>query len=320
MAAIEHGTKVGIKAAASYLPPDGLQNKDRMAEFGIDEAFLTDKIGVDRVTRIGEGQKTSDMCVEAFRNLEASAGTKPEDVEFICVVTQNPDGAGLPQTAAIVQHKLGLPTSCAAFDISLGCSGFVYALDIAIAFMETKGLSQGIIFTADPYSKIIDPSDKNTVLLFGDAAAATLIGVLDDGPGWRPVRSRFYTEGAGAGALENRAGTLHMDGRAVFNFAAREVTREISGLLETVELGFEDIDYFLFHQGSQYILDTIAKRLALNTGRMLVRLADQGNTVSSSIPLLIESRPEILNADRGLLCGFGVGLSIATSIVERAPS
>ena len=214
--------------------------------------------------------------------------------------------------------KIGAPESAACFDISLGCSGFVYGLSIASAFMQANGLKRGLLFTADPYSKIIDPDDKNTVLLFGDAAAVALLEDPVQPGAWQALRFAFGTRGSAGMALNNRAGKLEMDGRAVFTFSATAVPAQVKALLEETGLTVADIDLFLLHQGSKYIVDTIAQRLALPRDKVVLGLAGCGNTVSSSIPLLLEKVMHERQLTRVLLSGFGVGLSWASAILERA--
>lgn len=213
---------MSIVAIGSYIPAGRESNYAKKAQFDIDDEFIRDKLGVEEVSRKGGAEETSDMCVKAYADLEVRFGQHIEAVDCLIVCTQNPDGDGLPHTSAIVHGKLGLPSECACFDLALGCSGYVYGLSVIKSFMRDNGMSSGLLFTADPYSKIIDPQDKNTVLLFGDAATVTLLREEERG-GWVPGPFRFGTCGKDGGALENRSGTLHMNGRAVFNFSATAV-------------------------------------------------------------------------------------------------
>lgn len=305
---------IGISALASYVPALRLSNYERKAEFGIDDEFIVQKLGVERVSRKAPGEETSDMCVRAFEGLDR----RPDAVDCLVVCTQNPDGSGLPHTSAVVHGKLGLPAQCACFDVSLGCSGYVYGLSIVQSFMQQNRLARGLLFTADPYSKIIDPKDKNTALLFGDAATVTLLDAAEQPGRWRMGPFRFATRGKDGAALENRAGTLAMNGRAVFNFSATEVPPQVSALLADAGLKAEDVDLFLFHQGSRFIVDQLAKRLDLPAAKVPVNLAEQGNTVSSSLPLLLQEHLGDSRLRRILLSGFGVGLSWASCLLTRA--
>lgn len=306
----------GIVAIGSYVPAGRESNYAKKAQFEMDDEFIRDKLGVEEVSRKDSDEETSDLCVKAFGDLEARLGRRIDSVDCLIVCTQNPDGAGLPHTSAIVHGKLGLPQNCACFDVGLGCSGFVYGLSIVKSFMRDNGMSRGLLFTADPYSKIIDPQDKNTALLFGDAATASLI---EESPGaWVPGPFRFGTCGKDGDALVNRAGTLHMNGRAVFNFSATSVPQQVTGLLKDAGLGATDIDLFVFHQGSKFIVDQLAKRLSLPSEKVPMNLAGQGNTISSSVPLLLQQHLADAGLKRILLSGFGVGLSWASCLLTRS--
>jgi 3-oxoacyl-[acyl-carrier-protein] synthase-3 len=307
-----------ISAIASHVPAAFLSNRDRMAEFDLEEGFLTGKIGVERVSRLEPGQDTADLCLKAWEALRARTGIEAAQVDCIVVCTQNPQGHGIPHTSAVVHGAIGAPESCAAFDISLGCSGWVYALSVVGGFMDSAGLRRGLLFTADPYSKIVDPQDRNTVLLFGDAATVTLLDASGASGCWIPRAFRFGTRGTAGDALTNRSGRLVMNGRAVFEFSATAVPAQVRALLGAEGLTMDDVDLFLFHQGSRYIVDTLARRLALAPEKVPCNLGAQGNTVSSSIPLLFEDRLDDPSLRRIVASGFGVGLSWASAILERA--
>ena len=235
---------------------------------------------------------------------------------MVIVVTQNGDEEGLPHTAAIVQHKLGLPTHVAAFDISLGCSGYVYGIYALKGFMEAAGLKNGLLITADPYSKIVDPEDRNTTMLFGDAATATW---MCDGAPWQLGKSKFGTDGGGAEFLKTTDGAFFMNGRQVFNFALVKVPAHLNELLTDSGLQSTDIDAFCIHQGSAAIVDAVARRFEEGSSpeKFVKDMLETGNTVSSSIPLLLEKH--VLNATwkRVALSGFGVGLSWGSAIIYR---
>ncbi|MBI3096119.1 MAG: ketoacyl-ACP synthase III [Rhodocyclales bacterium] len=301
----------------SYIPAGRESNYAKKAQFDIDDEFIRDKLGVEEVSRKASDEETSDMCVKALADLEARLGRRIEAVDCLVVCTQNPDGAGLPHTSAIVHGKLGLPQDCACFDLALGCSGYVYGLSVLKSFMRDNNMSSGLLFTADPYSKIIDPNDKNTVLLFGDAATATLLQTGGASGAWVPGPFRFGTCGKDGGALENRSGVLHMNGRAVFNFSATAVPPQVNALLKDVGLSPSDIDLFLFHQGSKFIVDQLVKRLGLPADKASLNLAGQGNTVSSSLPLLLQGHLGDPRLHSMLLSGFGVGLSWASCLLTR---
>lgn len=304
---------IGLARIASYIPAGRTDNLEAARRLGAAEALVRDKIGFLRAARKEPASETSDLAVAAVRRVLEAAQVEAGSVELLVVVTQNPDGHGLPHTSAIVHGKLGLPAACAAFDISLGCSGFVYGISAAAALMTANGMRRGILVTADPYSKIVDPDDRDTALLFGDGAAAAL---LTDEPVWRIGSCDFGTQG---GQRENLMvgadGKLRMNGRGVFNFSATEVPGSIQRALARNGLGLADIDRYILHQGSRYLVETIARRLGI-ADRTEICAQDYGNLVSSSVPVAFAER--VKDGDRHVLVsGFGVGLSWATTVLTR---
>jgi 3-oxoacyl-[acyl-carrier-protein] synthase-3 len=306
---------IGIKSIASYVPVEGVDNYAQGAKFAKDQEFILGKIGSTFLPRKDVGQETSDLCVEAVKALfVANPSLAPESIDALIVVTQNGDEEGLPHTAAIVQDKLGLPTHVAAFDISLGCSGYVYGLYAMKGFMEAAGLKNGLLITADPYSKIVDPEDRNTTMLFGDAATVTWMG---EDARWQLGKAKFGTDGGGAAHLKVSDGVFFMNGRQVFNFALLKVPAHLHELLGESQLTAADIDLFCIHQGSAAIVDAVARRFENDPDKFVKDMVETGNTVSSSIPLLLEKHVLGSQHQRVALSGFGVGLSWGSAIIER---
>ena len=301
---------MGIQDIASYIPLEKLENSEKAKRFQMDLHFLNGRIGVLRTARAEEGERCSDLCVKAFRALQAKSDVDIQAIDAIIVVTQNPDHS-IPHSSAIVHGKLGAREECASFDISLGCSGYIYGLSTIISFMQSNGFERGLLFTADSYANIIDPSDRNTALIFGDAASVTLI---TPNPSLKCSHFTFGTNGQHYDKLIVRENYLHMDGPAVFNFAAQTVPKDIEKVLKKASLTKEEIDIFLIHQGSRFIVETIAKRLGVPLAKVPFEISDYGNTVSSSIPLLLE---KFCNQKvRIAASGYGLGLSWASCLIE----
>lgn len=306
---------IGIKAIGSFVAPRRVSNLERREQAGKDETFIRDKIGFESVAKLEEGQETSDMCVGAFEDLrDATPDLSVSDIDCLIVCTQNPDAHGLPHTSAVVHRKLGLGSDVACFDISLGCSGYVYGLAAITSFMRTQGLRSGLLFTADPYSKVIDPNDWDTELLFGDAATVSWIG---EDPVYACRNAMFGTNGAMGHSIEvaEKGGVLKMLGSNVFKFSMTAVPAQIDRYLKRQSMTMDDIDLFLFHQGSRFIVENLAKRLKLPADKVPFEARETGNTVSSSLPLMLKERLEV-PPKRILLSGFGVGLSWATMVLE----
>lgn len=306
---------IGIHNIGCHITPKRVSNLEKTEKHGVTEAFITEKIGMKTLARKQPSERASDLCILAYENLVERVGESViEDIEFLCVCTQNGDYQ-LPHTSAIVQAKLGAPKNCAAFDISLGCSGYVYSLHIAKSFMESNGLKKGLLFTSDPYSNIIDTNDKNTDMLFGDGATATF---LTENSVFEVRKGIFGTDGSRFDYLIKRNNDwLVMNGRGIFEFTMKEVPGIVDKCLETNGLKKENIDLFLLHQASKYIVDNLCRRIKLQPEKTPFSAEAYGNTISSSIPMLLKDHMEDPTKINILICGFGVGLSVASSILRR---
>lgn len=280
----------------------------------VSESFLNNKIGILNVAIKSPSDKASDLCVKAYNKLvEANCNFKPEDIDCICVCTQNGD-YNIPHTSAIVHEKLGFNKNCAVFDISLGCSGYVYSLGIMKSYMEQNGLKKGLLFTSDQYSSILDSNDKNTSLIFGDGASVTL---LSESGNYKIGMSDCYTDGSLFDTLIHPADKpLYMDGRMIYNFVMENVPNIINRCITKNGLTQNEIDIYLLHQASKFIVDSLTRRMKLDKEKVPFEIMDYGNTISSSIPIILE---KYINRcyNNMLLCGFGVGLSIASVVLSR---
>lgn len=305
---------IGINAIAEFLPEAFVDNVDQARRFGHDSEFLIKHIGSVRLPVMPASMETSDLALHAVTQLAAKSALCVKDISALVVVTQNGDGDGLPHTAAIVLEKLGISGDVAAFDISLGCSGYVYGLSIVRALMELEGMNDAVLVTADPYSKIVSRRDRVTSLLFGDAATATW---LSRGGEWKISQATLGTDGRGADALFSRDGTLTMNGRKVYNFAVKAVPAQIRRWLESQHLRAEDIDLYCLHQGSAAVVAAIAEQFPTVRERFVSEMSETGNTVSSSIPILLKRHVLSKSISRVLLSGFGVGFSFGTVMIYR---
>lgn len=302
----------GLRAIGKYIPEKKIDNTPRAEAFAYSLTALRDKIGIEATSRKDAGMQPSDMCVLAYKDLltRIDGDINLDTIDLVVVVTQHPDHFGLPHTSSIVHGKIGLPQACFAFDISLGCSGFVAALATVSGHLHASGGKRALLFTCDPYSDSIDNGDKNTSMIFGDAATVTLI---EDGAPWRIGKFDFGTKSSTA-LSRDEDGVLRMDGRSVFNFCALNVPRSVKVCLEANQNSIEDIDEFVMHPGSKYIVDTLCKRLQI-TAPAVLPCASYGNTISSSIPIILYDLDPNL-AKTVLVSGFGVGMSWATTILK----
>jgi len=336
------GGRVGarIAAIATHLPEHVLSNDDLAALYpGWPAAKILDKTGIRERRIAGPDETASDLAFEAGRKLIASGACAAKDIDFLILCTQAPDFI-LPTSACILQDRLGLRRDIGAFDINLGCSGFVYGLSIAAGFIAAGAASNILLLTADTYSKYIHSGDKSVRTLFGDGAAATLISRSEDswvgpfvfgtdGGGARDLiveAGGFRTRRSAQTALEqeDRTGNirsrdnLYMNGASVLNFSLREVPRTWARLLELTGESSDDVDFVVLHQANKFMLDALQRKLALPPEKVPRRYEDVGNTVSSTIPFVLADLREngqMAPGTRIMLIGFGVGLSWAGAAV-----
>jgi len=305
--------QLGIKDIGVHIPSKRTDNIEKLKKFGFKSTFLDEKIGVFKTSVKDDGDECSDLCVKAWNSLLEKTEFDKNDIDVIVVATQNAD-VRMPHAAAHVHGKLDLKPSCASFDISLGCSGFVYGLSTIISFMKSNGMKKGVLFTGDPYSKIIDPDDRNTSLLFGDAATATLI---TDDPEIIPGKFTFGTLGQKSEEIKLVDEKLFMNGSAVVKFVKRYIPNDIRNNVKINGLNMEDIDKFILHQASKFMVGIVTKDLGIDETKAPYKIWDYGNTISSSIPILLENEIHEKNSKNYLISGFGIGLSWASCVLQR---
>lgn len=303
---------IGVRETAGYIPKGRVNVVDAAARFGVTAEFVHNKTGFAVLSRRDADETTCDMAEIAVRSLCDQDSVRA--AKFLAVVTQNAGRASIPHLSAELHARLGLPTDVAAFDLGLACSGWVYGVSIARGFMELNGINRGLLVTVDAYSTVIDEADRDTALLFGDAAAATLL--TNEVPHWRIGKTVFGTDGSLANTLRlNEAGSLAMNGRAMFTFAATRMPPALEQVVQMNGLRWDEIDRVLLHQGSRFIVESIADRIPAKE-RVPFTAGQYGNTVSSTIPLMLASG--LFDADRKILvAGFGVGLSWAATVLFR---
>ncbi|HEY0322621.1 MAG TPA: ketoacyl-ACP synthase III [Pyrinomonadaceae bacterium] len=337
--------RAAIKAISSYLPAGELTNLELAEEFGdVDAGVILERTGI-RVRHVARPEEcASDLGVAAARHLFESNAVSPSEIDFLLFCTQSPDYF-LPTTACIMQEQLGLRTDCGAIDFNQGCSGYVYGLSLAKSLIETDVARCVLLITADTYTKYINARDKSVRTLFGDGAAATLVGAVswsDEGSLIGPFV--FGTDGRGAQQLIVPAGgmrrpfdaeamietedeqgnwrspqNLYMNGPEIFNFTLRTVPQVLDKLLLKSGRSLEEIDYFIPHQANKFMLERLQRRLKIPAEKFHVELETTGNTVSSTIPIAFESarrQGKIKAGDTVALIGFGVGYSWAATLVR----
>ena len=301
---------IGVQAIGQYLPVSKINNYDIH-----DDLEIIKKLGIESRTQKGDSESVLDMCLSAYEDLVRTVDFDKSEINLVVLVTQNPD-INIPHTTSMIHGALDLPESCACFDVSLGCSGYVYALSIVKSFMESNKIGRALLFTCDPYSKVIDKDDKGTKLIFGDAASVSLISNLENDIKFSIEKFTFGTHGKKGNSLTVVDEKLFMDGRSIFNFVATKVPGDIKKCLELNMISFESVDYFIFHPGSKYMIDTLIRRMKLDPEKVPFMISDYGNTVSSSIPLMLIHFLDKPGVKQVVLSGFGVGLSWASCVIK----
>ncbi len=319
--------KIKLERTEYYLPPrkeNGSDLKKDNPDWRIED--IEKKTGI-LVRHIAEQNQTAaDLAMFAAEKL-FSSGLSRKEIDFLILVTQSPDYV-LPTTACILQDRLGLQKSCMAFDINLGCSGFIYGLAIGGSLIEAGIAKQGLLICSETYTKYIDKSDRTCRPLFSDGASATLLtsdlrdtlGPFEmgtDGSGYHNLIVPF--SGARLEQDNNQKRKLFMDGAEVFMFTLDAVPKCVNALLNKAGKKINDIDLFFFHQASKLVMDNIIRRLSLPVEKVFINYQEIGNTVSASIPIALKdavTKKRLKNGDLIMLVGFGVGLSWGGCLVE----
>lgn len=331
-----------ITALASSLPDAVLTNDDLSREFPEwDMERMATRTGVVSRHIARPGETAADLGLAAAQRVLAQRGLEPGEVDALIVCSQTHDYV-MPGNSALLHGALGLRDDAMAFDLTLACSGFTYGIAVAKGLIAA-GTAQRVMFvTGDTYSKLIAPDDRSTRCLFGDGAAAAIIE--DASPGLQIGPQSFGTSGrhfdrfivwsggcrvgrapwappasrVSGDDLETRT-TISMDGMGVLSFFGATVPSAVRALLDREGLGIDDIDHFVMHQASLLALEAIQRALRIPDDRMVIDMADTGNLVSASIPVVLAGlieRGEVQPGGRVLLAGFGVGLSWGLAILD----
>lgn len=302
--------------------------------------LLIKTTGVETRRIAPEGATTLDLCYKSANQIIKKLNWQPEEIQVLIFVSQSPDYY-LPATSVILQDKLGLNKNAMAFDINLGCSGYVYGLSVISSLMAQSGMKKGLLLAGDISSFSLNREDKSTYPLFGDAGTATALqfdreaatidfNLQSDGSGYEaiiipdggvrnPMNSdSFKTEELDKGIKRSKR-NLHLDGIEVFNFSLREVASNIKALMDYNKTDVGNYNYFIFHQANKLIIETVRKKLSLTQEKVPYSIDKYGNTSSASIPLTIVSELKKRienNSTRIILSGFGVGLSWGSVALE----
>lgn len=323
----------GILGVGSYLPEKIVTNQDLEKIVETSDEWIVERTGIRERHIAAPEQATSDLCLEAARMALADACTTAEELDLIIVATATPDHM-YPSTACLVQDRLGA-SRAGAFDLAAGCSGFIYGLNIASQMIVAGACRKILVLGAECLSRIIDWTDRNTCVLFGDGAGAAVIGRVEDGYGL--LGFELGSDGSGGQHLIQPAGgsrqpashesveqhghTIHMSGPDVFKFATRILPATCKRVLQQAGLTVEDIDLLVPHQANLRIIDNAAKRLQIPRDKVWVNINKYGNTSAACVPICLteaEAAGRLQKGDHIMLVAFGAGLTWASALLRWA--
>jgi 3-oxoacyl-[acyl-carrier-protein] synthase-3 len=332
---------IGILGMAAAVPKNTIDNYNYTEYFAKEDVKnIIDKVGIKERRFAPEGMCASDLCFAAAEQLISDLGIDKDEIDLLIFISQTPDYR-MPATSITLQHRLGLGKHTAAFDISLGCSAFVYGLSVVYGLMQSGGFRKALLLDGETRSRVYSPKDRKTAFLFGDGGIAAIIEqnekfgksffslnsdgsladlIKMDAGGYRnPSSVETLTEKVvdEYGNIRNEE-QGYMNGADVFNFVLKEIPKNFKSVLESSNNTNESIDFNLFHQANEYMNNYLAKKLKLDTNKVPSCIAQFGNTSSVSIPLTIVSQlqNQLQGQKKLMLCGFGVGMSWATAQIN----
>ncbi|MFQ6677221.1 MAG: beta-ketoacyl-ACP synthase III [Fidelibacterota bacterium] len=323
--------KAKITATSRYLPKRVLTNFDLEKLVDTSNEWILSRTGIEKRHLVSEGEATSDMGAHVAKQLLEQSGKHPNEIDLIIVATSTPDYP-VVSTAALVQHKIGANNAW-GFDIIAACTGFVYALETGAKMVESGRYKNVIVIGGDTMSSIIDYTDRNTCVIFGDGAGGVLLepsindfGILDsilhiDGSG-----QKYLTVPAGGSAqpaskdtVENRQHFVYQDGKTVFKFAVKNMAKVSKEILDKNSLVGSDIKLFIPHQANKRIIDAAADRCGMREDQVLININKYGNTTAGTIPIGIDEASEENRLDDGdllLLAAFGGGFTWGSMLIR----
>ncbi|WP_431681643.1 3-oxoacyl-ACP synthase III family protein [Kitasatospora sp. KL5] len=329
-------TPIGIVGTGSYVPENVVSNEEVAARAGVTAAWIEERTGIGRRHRAADHEATSDLAAEAARRALQQAGVSADRLGFVLVATSTPDHPQ-PATASIVQDLIGARRA-AAFDVNAVCSGFVYGLAVGTHMLRgatDPAAPYGLVVGADVYSRILDPADRRTAVLFGDGAGAVVLGPVPAGLGMvetallgRGDQHRLIGVAAGGSRRPASARTVaegghwfRMDGRAVRGFVHEALPGAVAALLDRAGVPAKEVRHFVPHQANGVMLNQVWPELGLPEAAMHLTVDRHANTGAASVAITLDTvhrRGGLERGDLVLLAGFGGGMNIGAALVRWA--
>ncbi|RLJ17258.1 3-oxoacyl-ACP synthase [bacterium endosymbiont of Escarpia laminata] len=316
-----------IAGTGSYLPEKALTNKDLEKIVDTTDQWIVDRTGIKKRHIAADDEYTCDLAEKAARNAMEMAGVEPKDIDLIVVATTTPDQV-FPSTACLLQARLGIHGP-AAFDVQAVCTGFVYAVGVADKFIKTGSAKCALVIGAETLSRIVDWSDRNTCVLFGDGAGAVVLEASEK-PGI--ISTHLHADGAfegllrvpsgvsrNYGALQEGVAYMEMRGNEVFKMAVTTLGRIVDETLKANDMERSDVDWLIPHQANIRIINATAKKLRTSMDRVVVTVHEHGNTSAASVPLALDTAVRDGRIKRGetlLMEAFGGGFTWGSVLVK----
>ena len=326
------GRRAKISALGTYVPPDVITNEDLEKMVETSDQWITERTGIKTRHKLAPGLGVSDICVQAAKKCLAARNITPDDLEVIIVGTVTPDMM-YPSTACLVQNKIGAHNVW-GFDVSGGCSGFLYALQAGVKMVESGANSRVLVCGVDANTRMTDYTDRTTCVLFGDGGGAVLLEPAEGGEvGFIDAVNEIDGSGGvslnmpGGGSLnpsthetvDKKMHFIHQDGPAVYKFAVRKMAEATGKLLARNGVTGADLGCFIPHQANKRIITATADRLGMDPQRVIINIEKYGNTSAGTIPLAMETALEegkLKKGDLVLLAAVGAGFTVGTVLLR----
>jgi 3-oxoacyl-[acyl-carrier-protein] synthase-3 len=322
-----------ISALGTYVPPRLLTNADLEKLVETSNEWILERTGIRQRHIVDKGVATSDLAVEATKKMLTNRGLASDQLESIFLATVTPDML-FPATACLVQNKIGAKGAW-GYDISAACSGFVYALQTGVKFVESGAHKNALVIGADVMTSIIDYTDRATCVIFGDGAGAVLVEPTEDDNCF--IDFLHEVDGSGACSLNMPAGGslhptthetvdkrmhyVHQDGQAVFKYAVRKMAEVSEKVLARNGFKGSDVDLFVPHQANRRIIMSTAERLNMPAERVIINIDEFGNTTAGTIPLALDSARQqgrLKKGDLVLIASVGAGFTVGATLLRWA--
>ena len=314
-----------MTSVGAYLPANVVTNEDLSAYVDTSDEWIQRRTGITQRHFVADGETTADLASHAGKQALANAAMQPQDIDLIIVATTTPDNT-FPSTATKVQHQIGA-AGAIAFDVQAVCAGFVYALDIAEAMIQSGRGHRALVVGAESFSKLLDWEDRTTCVLFGDGAGAVVLELSDNFDDWGILSSVLHSDGAyrdilyvdGGPSSNALVGHVRMEGREVFRHAVEKLAAVMDEVLDAAQMDATQIDWLVPHQANIRIIDAMQKKMGMAPDRVVRTVEQHANTSAASIPLALAVAVEdgrIKNGDVIAMEAIGGGLVWGAALVK----